>query len=323
MVCVKLMHLVSKIIFLKQDVEPPSSIQCSSMQINDVKLNQVGAGKQPRGKVLPPLLSEFAAVFSVVAKTDILPGIGKLEKQWHISPSAQVRGPYAINFFPAGSKVLRSKFQGGNNADRGDNFNEIAICVHWEPSIIVKMVIEKQHPREVLQVIPDNLADTIEVITHTSDVDVARCRTVEVRKWVIKAKEFIDQEDKLKSSLDDHCKKILASKKLVLFREMLKECGHADVTIASEILRGFSLMGDLPRSGVFSDRASFATLTKEQMKSTARLNRMAIFNGVKTPMDEEITQGVYEATIKELVQGWLRGSIDSKDLCPHSIVTRR
>ena len=84
-------------------VEPPSSIQCSSMHVNDVKLNQVGAGKQPRGKVLPPLVSEFAAVFSVVAKADILPGIGKLEKQWHVPPSAKVRGPYAINFFPAGS----------------------------------------------------------------------------------------------------------------------------------------------------------------------------------------------------------------------------
>ena len=139
----------------------------------------------------------------------------------------------------------------------------------------------------------------------------------------LKAKEFIDQEEKLKSSLDDHCKKILASKKLVLFREMLRECGHADVTIASDISRGFSLMGDLPKSGVFADRASFATLTKEQVKSTAKLNRMAIFNGVKAPMDEEITQGVYDATIKELEQGWLRGSIDPKDLGPHSIVTRR
>ena len=140
----------------------------------------------------------------------------------HIPPSAQVRGPYAINFFPAGSKVSRSKCQRGYNADRDDNFNEIAIGVHWEPSIFVKMAIEKQHPREVLQVIADNLANTIDVITHTSDVDMARCRTAEARKWVLKAKEFIDQEDKLKSSLDDHCKKILASKKLVLFRETLK-----------------------------------------------------------------------------------------------------
>ena len=268
-----------------------------------------------------PNLLQFSP--SLQNPTSYLASVFKLEKQWHIPPSAQVKGPYAINFFPAGSKVLRSKFQGGSNADRDGNFNEIAVGVHWEPSIFVKMAIEKQHPREVLQVMPDNLADTIEVITHSSDVDMARCRTAEARRWVIKAKEFIDQEDKLKSSLDSHCKKILASKKLVLFREMLKECGHADVTIASDISKGFSLMGDLPRSGVFSDRASFATLTKEQVKSTAKLNRMAIFNGVKTPMDEEITQGVYEATLKELEQGWLRGPIDPKDLGPHSIVTRR
>ena len=147
-------------------VESPLSIQTSSMPINDVKLNQVGAGKQPRGKVLPPLVSEFAAVFSIKTKADLLPGIGKLSKQWHVPPSAQIRGPYAINFFPAGSKVLRSKFQWENNAGRdGSNFNKIAIGLHWEPSIFVKMAIEKQHPREVLQAISDNLADTLECIT--------------------------------------------------------------------------------------------------------------------------------------------------------------
>ena len=183
---------------------------------------------------------------------------------------------YAINFFPAGSKVLRSKFQGGNNADRdGGNFNEIAIGVHWEHSIFAKMAIEKQHPREVLQAIPDNLVDALECITKTSDVEMARFRTAEARKWMSKAK---DQEENLKSSLDDHCRQVLSSKKIVLFREiMLKECGHADESIASDMSRGFSLMGDLPRSGVFTDRASFATLTKDQVKSTAKLNRMAIF----------------------------------------------
>ena len=81
-------------------IESPSPIRNSSMPINDVKLNQVGAGKsQPRGKVLPSLVSEFAAVFSVVAKADRLPGIGKLTKQWHVPPSAQVRGPYLCHQF--------------------------------------------------------------------------------------------------------------------------------------------------------------------------------------------------------------------------------
>lgn len=70
-------------------------------------------------------------------------------------------------------------------------------------------------------------------------------------------------------------------------------------------------MGDLPRSGVFVDRPSFATLTKDQVKSNAKLNRNAIFNGMKNPMDAEVTKG-----------GWLRGPIDPKGLGSNSIVTR-
>lgn len=214
--------------------------------------------------------------------------------------------------------MIRSKFQWDNSADRDANdLNEIAIGVRWEPSVFVKMAIEKCHPREILQCIPDNVENTLECITKPDDISMARYRTAEARKWMMKAQAFIDEERKLKDSLDNHCKQVLSSKKLVLFREMLKECGHADKSITSDISKGFSLMGDLPRSGVFSDRVSFATLTKDQVKATAKLNRMAILNGSRNPMDEEITQGVYDATKKELEQGWLRGPIDPKNLGPN------
>ncbi len=111
------------------------------------------------------MASEFAAVFSVVAKADLLPGIGKLSKQWRVPRSTQVRGPYEINFFPAGSKVIRSKFQWENSAGRDvGKLNEIATGVHWEPSIFVKTAIEKRHPEAV----PDNLVDTLDFITKTA-----------------------------------------------------------------------------------------------------------------------------------------------------------
>ena len=89
---------------------------------------------------------------------------------------------------------------------------------------------------------------------------------------MLKAKDLVNQEEELKSSLDYHCRQVLSSKRIVFFREMLKECGHAVTLIASDMSRAFSLMGDLSRSGVFADRASFATLTKDQVKSTAKLN---------------------------------------------------
>ena len=44
-------------------LEPSVSLQMTNMPVNNVKLNQIGSGKQPRGKALPPLVSEFAAVF--------------------------------------------------------------------------------------------------------------------------------------------------------------------------------------------------------------------------------------------------------------------
>lgn len=51
---------------------------------------------------------------------------------------------------------------------------------------------------------PDNLIDSPGNITKTGDVEMARFRTAEAREWMMKAKELIDQEEALKSSLDCH-----------------------------------------------------------------------------------------------------------------------
>ena len=63
-----------------------------------------------------------------------------------------------------------------------------------EPSIFVKMAIENSHPRELLQCIPDNLEETLECITRSDDVSMARFRTAEARKWMLKAKSFLKKK---------------------------------------------------------------------------------------------------------------------------------
>lgn len=42
-------------------------------------------------------------------------------------------------------------------------------------------------------------------------------------KWVLRALEFRDEEVTYKISLSDHCNEVLASKRLLVFDEMLKE----------------------------------------------------------------------------------------------------
>ena len=153
---------------------------------------------------------------------------------------------------------MKSKFSKykGNGADRVE---EVAIGLHWEPDVFVKIAIKNQRPRNIIQSVPSVLRDTIDAITCSDDVSNARHRTEVGRKWMLRAIELRTKEDAIKAEMDQHCAKILSNKKTLIFEELIKECRHSDVNLADNIRRGFSLMGDLPKSSVFPSRHTFAT----------------------------------------------------------------
>ena len=64
-------------------------------------------------------------------------------------------------------------------------------------------------------------------------------------------------------------------------------------------------------------------LTAEQVRQTAVHSRRAIIHSTMNQMDDDICQGVYDATLKEVEQGWLEGPISPSDLGDGCSVTRR
>ncbi len=141
------------------------------------------------------------------------------------------------------------------------------------------------------------------------------------RKWMLKANELAEQERQLKSKLPEHCAMVLKS--LPVFKGMPRSCKHPDKQLFENKCHGFDLLGDLSKSNVFNSRATFATLTPGQVRSTARFNREAIFNSVSKAMGQEICEGVYDAILQEIDQGWLEGPVKVDSLGDHDIVTRR
>ena len=298
---------------------PASSLLHQNMDINQVVNNQIAVDKQPKGKRIPPLPSEFAPFFTVAGPPGQLPAVGKLTHPWAVPNFIKISGPYEIKVFPKNSRVVRSKYK-GNGADRVE---EVAIGVHWEPDAFVKIAIKNQRPKNIIQSVPSVLRNTIDAITCSDDVSNARHRTEVARKWMLRAIELKTKEDAIKAEMDQHCAKILSNKKTLIFEELIKECRHSDVNLADNIRRGFSLMGDLPKSNVFPSRHIFATLMAEQVRQTAVHSRRAIIHSTMNQMDDDVCQGVYDATLKEVEQGWLEGPISPSDLGDACSVRRR
>ena len=78
---------------------PASSLLHQTMDINQVVNNQIAVDKQPKGKRIPALVSEFAAFFTVTGPPGQLPSMVKLTHPWTVPNFVKISGPYEIKVF--------------------------------------------------------------------------------------------------------------------------------------------------------------------------------------------------------------------------------
>ena len=123
--------------------------------------------------------------------------------------------------------------------------SDVVIGIPWSPSEFVKEAVRLGHPKHFLRHLPEPLEKTIKALQVTSLHEVAKDRTAEMRKWVLRASELKSKEKELKLSLDAHVKDILKIKRMMLFEEMLNEAGNLDIRLVKDICKGFDLMGPI------------------------------------------------------------------------------
>ena len=91
--------------------------QDSSVVGHNNNHSQIGADKQPRGKRIPPLVSEFKTVVTLSGPNDVVPIGPKFDSNWHIPSNVKCSDPH-LSCIPAQARVLRSQLYGGDCNDR-------------------------------------------------------------------------------------------------------------------------------------------------------------------------------------------------------------
>ena len=243
----------------------PAELTSQIPLVNDPKLNQIAAGKQPRGKKIPPLVSEFASIVVISGPASCVHVQSKFASPWKV-PNEVTCSDSSFRGMPSGARVLRSFIYGddgrrsqemitdnGIQCDKNNtNKREITVGIQWPPDEFVKLALNKQHPNAFVKPLPGVMINTLNKLVQSSTGDIARERTASARKWFLRAQELRDEESKFKDSLATHCSTILRNKRLLVFREMLSESGYGDVKLVENMSRGFDLMGDLPTSSAFA-----------------------------------------------------------------------
>ena len=109
--------------------------------------------------------------------------------------------------------------------------------------------------------------------------------------YLARAKALHAQECALHDSLDEQIKPVMASKRLLLFKEMMDDAGVQDKELFSDMCNGFRLVGDLQPSGQFQQQWKPAALGVEQLQQTALWAQKAVVSSCQGQRDSRGSLG--------------------------------
>ena len=132
--------------------------------------------------------------------------------------------------------------------------------VVWTPEQFLQQACLVKHPFDSFSGLPSVVSRACDDVASMRFEDLINFRCSKLGAWLKLATELKSDEKKLKSEMSDSRRRILDSKRLLLMKHVIVSEGYDDVGQADDLIAGFSLVGDAPRSHVLPQKMTPSTL---------------------------------------------------------------
>ena len=112
-------------------------------------------------------------------------------------------------------------------------------------------------------------------------------------EWLRLAKSLQAEEAEIKNRMPLVTKHILEKKRIALMRHLIKQEGYDDHTLADDIERGFSLVGDSTLSSVLPPKLVPATISEEDLHRHSDKASKALRYVTRSSGDDELDWGLW------------------------------
>ena len=197
---------------------------------------------------------------------------------------------------PKGCKVL--------SVDREAEAWLLGIGVPCAPEAFLSHAAAVAHPSEVQPQLPVDLEFTVHCLETCTTADIASKRCQFLHSVLQRASELAPQESALHSRLAPHCQRVLAGKRLLLLKELLKGLGHEDVSLVDDISSGFRLMGWLPLSHVMEPKITAPSESAADLWRRRRDINLSIWRQTQPGKDPDVDSALWQATLDDAEAGW-------------------
>ena len=139
-------------------------------------------------------------------------------------------------------------------------------------------------------------------------------RRLEVLEYYTSRRDHLkDEETALHSKLEAGVQKVIESKNVLLFKEMLRDIHYDDIAVADLLVTGVKIVGTLDRVGIWrlEDRQARITtraLLKQSFEAKDAIGKKK--SGAWTPLDDKLV----ESTLAEVDEGHLEGPFSAMEI---------
>lgn len=258
--------------------------------------------KQPRGSSSPVVIPEYKHTVQLTVPVDCaLPD--------EIGPSA----PAPFAGVPVGAKLI--SFQHKHEVGNKDATKTAVYGIFHTPEEFLQQAYQLRHPFNI-PVASD--VDNLEALAKTlqlGKLEVMKHRLGQIKKYRDLAASLEAEERCLQSSLNPDVGRIMASKRLLLFKQMMEDAGIVDDNLFSELCHGFRLTGQLEASGLFKPRFKPAEMSVDELRKTSRWAKHAIVGSCQRVAENpEVAEAVWSETCSQVESGWIKGPFSAAEL---------
>ena len=195
--------------------------------------------------------------------------------------------------------------------------------IQLDPVSFVERAIKMQHPRDLQQAIPKELKEAIDARSEMSCLQLAQHRLAYVLKWNKRAKQLAGDETALKNGMDPVVTSAVKNKRILLFREMLKDLQFPDMNAVNELQHGADLTGDVEETGMLPKKFVPALLSNDMLERQSEICRSKFEVKCRGSGDSDIDEAVWSQTLEEVEKGWLLGPYNASDIDCKTPISRR
>lgn len=268
---------------------------------------------------LPQLVAEYKEVFKAV---HLEPNIKEGDVLSDVFQS-MTNTNQAI-YIPAGAKLLTKLHHDEGGSHNNDvNFVRCSWGIQWSEDEFIKAAVDLEHPKSFLKTLPPELEGVVDSISQMGNADLMLQRVQWLKRWIFKANEIKNDKTKLHNNFDESVRRVVASKRILLFREMLEDAGYYDPKVCDILLEGVPMVGEVEESGHFPKHFKPAMISTSMLEERSKDINGAIISSTRSSGDVECDRFVYEETMKEVDRGWLEGPFPIFELEEGSSISRR